>query len=162
MNRWVWALALSACAPDDMDATAIAISVKSEVELRELDYRIFRENADLSSEPPLSSVTVRVEHLAQPFVIVRGASDAFVISIEGYADRTQGPAITYQARVRFVPEQTLALRVLLAQACYQRNCIFPGLTCYPRSWAGIPEGTCAAIPMPELTRVTHPGEESAW
>jgi hypothetical protein len=162
MKPWGWALALAACAPDDVDATAIAISVKSEVELRELDYRVFRANADLSSEAALSSVTVGVDQLAHPFVVVRGAADAFLISIEGYADRSQGPAITYQAHVRFVPEQTLALRVLLASVCYQRDCGFRGLTCYGQSWGGIPAGTCAAIPMPELIRVTRPGEESRW
>jgi hypothetical protein len=162
MKRWGWALALSACAPDDLNATAIAISVKSEVELRELDYRVYRENADLSSEAPLSSLSIAVEHLAQPFVIVRGAADAFLISIEGYTDRSQGPVITYQAHLRFVPEQTMALRVLLASVCYQRDCGFRGLTCYGQSWGGMPAGTCAAIPMPELIRVTHPGEESEW
>jgi hypothetical protein len=162
MKPWLWALALSACAPDDIDATAIVVSVKSELELRELDYRVFREIADLSSEAPLSSVTVGADQIARPFVIVRGVAEQFLISIEGYTDRSQGPAITYQAHVRFVPEQTLALRVLLASICYQRDCGFRGLTCYGQSWAGMPAGSCAVVPMPELLRITYPGEESEW
>ncbi len=160
--RWGCALALTACAPDDLNATAIAVSVKSELALRELDYRVFREQADLGVDPPLSTLTASADQLGQPFVVVRGASAGFLLSIEGYDERSQGPIVTYQARVRFVPEQTMALRVLLARVCAQRVCSFPGLTCYGQALAGIPEGSCAAIPTPELVRVTYPGEESAW
>ncbi|HEX5660494.1 MAG TPA: hypothetical protein VFX59_25040 [Polyangiales bacterium] len=161
MKLW-WALALSACAPEGEHATAIAISVKSELALRALDYRVYRANADLGSALPLSSLTVTEAQLAQPFVVVRGAADAFLISIEGYEDRTQPPVITYQAQVHFVPEQTMALRVLLARVCYQRDCGFPGLTCYGQSWGSTAAGTCAAIPTPELVQVTRVGEESDW
>lgn len=155
-------LALMACAPDDAHATAIAVSVKSELTLHELDYKLFRENADLAVELPSSTTTVSAAQLSQPFVVVRGEADGFLLSIEGYRSRAEPPVITYQARARFVPEQTLALRVLLARVCEQRDCGFRGLTCYGQALGELAAGTCAAVPMPPLVEVTRPGQESEW
>jgi hypothetical protein len=155
-------LALAACAPDGPHATAIVVSVKSELELRELDYRVFRENADLAADAPVSTTTVSAQQLAQPFVVVRGEAEGFLISIEGYGERSQGPSITYQARARFVNEQTLALRVLLARICQQRDCGFRGLTCYGQDLGEMAAGSCGAVPMPPLVPITRAGEESEW
>jgi hypothetical protein len=164
--RRALALVFSACAAGDLHATAVAVSVKTELaigtELREVDYRLFPFSADPRVDAPLSTLTVAAQELARPFVVVRGEQDAFLISIEGYADRDQDPVVVYQARARFVREQTLALHVFLSRACYMRDCGFSGLTCYGETWANVPAGTCGAIPMPELPRVTYPGEESEW
>lgn len=168
-RSWGWlssACALWCCAPDDGQATAVAVSVKTELEagseLQEIEYRVYRLHADLGSEPPLSTLRVPVAELARPFVVVRGEADAFLLSIAGYGEPSGSPVIGYQAQVHFVDQQTLALRVLLARACYQRDCAFPGLTCYGQALDGVPAGGCAAIPTPELARVTRPGEESEW
>lgn len=167
MRWWLagWSL-LASCGPQVEEATAIAVSLKSDLqigaELREVVYRVFASDADPERDLPVHELTVAAEQLERPFVVLRGHADAFLIAVDGYLERGHEPVISARARARFRGGETLALRLFLARACYRRECGFVGLSCYGLSYGVTEAGTCAAIPTPELTRVTMPGEESDW
>jgi hypothetical protein len=156
---------LAACGAGDLDATAVAISVKTDLppeQLREVVYRVFPYEAQPATDPSLYDLTVPAEELDRPFVVVRGKDDRFLISVEGYVTPGGEPVVVYQARVQFERGRTLALRVFLASACYRFNCGFPGLICYGETYGTVRGGTCGAVPMPSLPRVSTPGDESDW
>jgi hypothetical protein len=172
LGRWLFALGLSllvlpACAEELQPATAVAVSIKTDLmvgsELTEITCRVFDIEADPQTATPASQHTSVADALERPFVITKGRASEFMLSVEGSRAQGQPPIVVARVRVRFEEGKTLALPIFLARACSGRSCQFPGLTCFGQSVGNVPAGQCAAIPGPDVLREIHnPGEESAW
>lgn len=165
--RWGCLSALVGCAAELEPATAIAVSIKTDLnvgtELTEISCRVFDVGADPQTAEPASQHTAAAEALERPFVITKGRASEFMLSIEGFRAQGQPPIVVSRVRVRFEEGKTLALPVFLARACNGRSCQFPGLTCFGQASGNVPAGQCAPIPGPDSLREIHnPGEESAW
>ena len=160
-------LSLGSCAPQVEQATAIAVSVKTDLladsELREVSYRVFSTLADPDDDAPVTEFTTAVQTLEHPFLILRGPADELLLSVEGFLAPQEDPVVVQRVRARFVEGETLALHVFLARACLYGFCETKGLTCYGEAYGQTAAGECAAIPEPPvLGVVSHPGDESSW
>ncbi|MDB4991051.1 MAG: hypothetical protein JWN04_6229 [Myxococcaceae bacterium] len=165
---WLCAVALcAACAPDRVAATAIVVSVKTDLkigsELRELSYRVFRANSSGDGDAPVAEFSAAAQTLAHPFVILRQREDELMLSVEGFAAPGEGPVVVARVRARFVQGKSLALHVFLARACLFSLCGADGLTCFGETYGEALAGECSAIPGPDaLDEVLMPGDESDW
>ncbi|MDB4972434.1 MAG: hypothetical protein JWN48_775 [Myxococcaceae bacterium] len=159
--------ACAACAPLELPATAIVVSVKTDltlgVELRELSYRVFRANADADRDAPVGEFTAAAETLAHPFVILQQHDDTLLLSVEGFARPAEEPVVVQRVRARFERGQTLALHVFLARACLDAFCEADGLTCFGQRYGQVEAGQCSSIAGPDpLDRVARAGDEGDW
>jgi hypothetical protein len=161
------ALALGGCAPRVEQATAIAVSVKTDLladsELREVSYRVFPARADPDGDAPVAELTTAVQTLDHPFLILKGSADELLLSVEGFFAPQEDPVVVQRVRVRFVEGETLALHVFLARACLYEFCETEGLTCYGEAYGQTAAGECAPIAEAQvLDAVSHRGDESHW
>jgi hypothetical protein len=161
------ALPLGACQPEPDPATAVVVSVMTDLiigsELTHVTYRVFDRDAEPSFDDPVAEFSASADTLAQPFVIKKRNAEEFLLSVEGSAGPSAPPSIVYRAYARFEQGKTLALRVYLARVCAERPmCMFGGLTCYGEPRGDVRAGVCSTIPEATLTQVTRPGDESSW
>lgn len=164
---WAWLLVLGACGKEQLSATAVAVSVKSELgaELIGVSYRVFRPEADPARDAPVSELTVDAGTLFRPFVVVRGESETFLLVVDGLgAAGRAAPLVSARVRARFEPGKTLRLPVFLSRACLQNSCAEPPFqTCLGEPRGPLPAGSCAPIPGPDvLTPLGNPDDVARW
>jgi len=165
--RWSWlvalGLALLACAADEQPATAVAVSVKTDMapgrELRDVGAWVLAPTELDDVEPSgTPDFTWQDDELARPLVVTRRGADRFLLVVRGTGPDDQ--PIEYRARAAFEAGKTLRLPVFLARDCGGRSC-GAGSVCYGQREGAVCEGACGPVPtLAALSEVRTPGEET--
>jgi hypothetical protein len=152
-------VALCGCTQEERPATAIAISVTSDLgaELDQVTFRVYR-GSDLAFDgrPAIPEFTESWERVQSgAYVIEKGTTNELVIAVAGYS-ATGALIVERREGVQFISKQTRALRVFLAAACRDRVCP-PAETCSAASSAT--GSVCEQVSFAETIPVLKPGDE---
>lgn len=161
------ALTLATCASDDKAATAIAVTVKSDLtikdELRGVKAWVLPPDAASDTLRPTTppSFDWLDADIEKPLVIVRKGSDRLVLLVQAVGPN--GQTLEYRARAHFEEGQTLRLPVFLSRSCASRTC-GAGQVCYGQKVGTTCEDTCGPVPDVSLDQaeITTPGQEVSW
>lgn len=158
-------LAAAACGDEEKAATALVVSVKSDLgaELSSLKVRVYPATADFhdAETPAAGELTIPTADMAKPIVINRGGAGEALVVVRG--QNAQGVQIVeYAVRARFQDQESIQVPVFLGAKCRDVACAGTADTCFSDG----PGATCGCGALKTLgedaVRVTKPGDESAW
>ncbi|MDB4977299.1 MAG: hypothetical protein JWN48_5640, partial [Myxococcaceae bacterium] len=162
-------LGLSTACADPDPATAVVLSVKTDMALSGMAVRVYGADADLKNPatPPAQEISIPAADIAKSIPVYRGSHDEAIVVIRGFgsANPTQ-PVVEHSVRVRFVNGHSTAVPVYLASACTTAGtapCPIPGETCYGEQHGSLCAGTCGPIAEAEgAFQIERAGDELNW
>lgn len=168
--RWfvVSALLLTAagCTQETKQATAIAVSVKTDLalgtELGSIAYRVFPVEGDPSRDQPVAQQTATAAQLSLPFIILKNEDEEVLVAVQGFSPTDQA-IVEHRVRAHFEAGKTIEVPVYLGKSCVKKGCTeVPEQTCHAEARYGVQPGSCGAIPAANPVVITDPDEVGKW
>ncbi|HKU40292.1 MAG TPA: hypothetical protein VJR89_19160, partial [Polyangiales bacterium] len=168
MNTRTWILALcllaAACDDDAKPATAVLVTVDSDLEIGTQLSKVQIEvrNGDGERKAPVQTFTLSKDkpegskvRFPFSFGVARSGGDEFQLLARGL-DPEGDAVVELKVVAAFEKEKTLGLHVFLGESCLNVECKDAEQTCYPRSKRGVAAGSCGDLPNDDLPVVDDP------
>lgn len=166
---WSVCSVLAACSsaprPQTQATVVVAADERLGPKLKALKVLLYAANASDEASPSrvhvfdLSGALKSSKALPLSFGVTRGRADVFLLAVLGCGDgnRCRDVLVAHKSLVRFRPDHTVQVDVVLTSACESvGTCDELLLTCAP--WDGEDAGTCVPVREAE-TRTVRPGDE---
>jgi hypothetical protein len=154
-------LGLVGCGDDREPATALVVSVKTDLALSGLTVRVYKGDASSPSDTAklVSQTPIASADIGKPIVIHKAGLDELLVVVQG---QVGADVVEHAVRGRFTKQKSILLPVFLGNTCLKRACAQAGETCFAEQQGGAC-GICAPIALSAgMREQLEPGDEATW